>query len=103
MFRNDRQRLSISVLNSTVFETFSLLETASLLCVFPLRTSTTIPGFWSTGGLLHRFLTLVSLHFTPLAANELQHLFLTSGADGFLGPFGRDPESAFPSVRASRV
>ena len=98
MFRNDPQRLSISVLNSTVLEALSLLETAALLCVFALRTSTTVSRFGSAGGLLDGLLALIALHFAPLTPNELEHLLFASRADGFLGALGGNPQTALPSV-----
>lgn len=103
MFKNHRQRLSISVLKSTVFETLTLFETASLLCVFPLGTSTSVACFGTAGGLFDSFLTLIPLHFTPLPTDELQHLFFASGADGFLGSFRRNPKPTFLAVWTAGV
>ena len=98
MFRNDPQRLSISVLNSTVLEALSLLETAALLGVFALRTSTPVTRFRPTSGLLDGLLALIALHFAPLTANELEHLLFASRTDGFLGALGGNPQAALPSV-----
>jgi hypothetical protein len=53
--------------------------------------------------LFDSFLALVALHFTPLAADELENLFFAPCPDGFLGSLGRYPEAAFSSVRATRV
>jgi len=103
MFRNDPQRLSISVLISAVLETLSFLETAPLLRIFPLGSSPAVPGFGPAGGLLDGLLALVSLHLTPLTADELQDLFLASCANGFLCTLGRDPKATFTTVRATRV
>ena len=103
MFRNDPQRLSISVLNSTVLEALSLLETAALLGVFALRTSTTVPCFGSAGGLLDGLLALIALHFAPLATNELEHLLFAPRTDGFLGALGRNPKAALSSMWAAWV
>jgi hypothetical protein len=69
-----------------VFEVFTLFETASLLGVFPLGTRSSVARFWASGRFLLSCLSLVSLHFTPLATNELEQFFLASGANGFLGP-----------------
>jgi hypothetical protein len=69
-----------------VFEVFTLFETASLLGVFPLGTRSSVARFWASGRFLLSRLSLVSLHFTPLATNELEQFFLASGANGFLGP-----------------
>jgi len=70
----------------TAFEVFTLFETASLLGVFPLGTRSSVARFWASGRFLLSGLSLVSLHFTPLATNELEQFFLASGANGFLGP-----------------
>jgi hypothetical protein len=70
----------------TAFEVFTLFETASLLGVFPLGTRSSVARFWASGRFLLSRLSLVSLHFTPLATNELEQFFLASGANGFLGP-----------------
>ena len=101
MFRNDPQRLSISVLISTLFEALSLLETAALLRVFPLGASTTVAGFGPACRLFDGFLTLIALHFPPLTADELEQLFFAPRTDGFLRPFGRYPETSFATMGAA--
>jgi hypothetical protein len=70
----------------TAFEVFTLFETASLLGVFPLGTRSSVARFWTAGRFLLSRLSLVSLHFTPLATDELEQFFLASRTDGFLGP-----------------
>ena len=103
MFKKTSQRLSNSVLVSTLFETLPLLETATLLGVFSLRTRSAVAGFGPTGCGLFSRLTLASLHFTPLPANELQEFFFGTGPNGLFGTSCGDPKPPFPAVRTAWV